>query len=275
MTTVCLADFRVAACLMFNPPGMSRRALVLDGLWYTLCPSFNRVPRNPASFLGAEKRSTKLCPSRANGIAATLPRHYNSDARRIHNEEASKNDSTPIRSHDTPPLPSESRTTPEIPKHNVWSKDAEDENTLNLQRRQPRVPRSLEALSNSQLETMLRNVTTKAPNIRSTTQVLRTLIRDRRVRPTARHYKALILAHSDGERGSPEVVRELLEEMEKSGITADSGTLHAALQVCRRHETPRDNLLTYEPARSRFLLCIRTFCFARKFCANFEIGGSH
>lgn len=69
------------------------------------------------------------------------------------------------------------------------------------------------------------------PNIRHITQILRLLIRDRHVQPNARHYKALILANTDNERGSPQLVRGLLEEMENNGITADSGTLHGALQV--------------------------------------------
>lgn len=226
------SDFRVAASSTFKSPGMSRRAPVLDGLWYALCPSFTRVPRRAAPFLGAEKRSVKLCPLPAAGIAATRPRHYNSDARGVLPEEVSEGGSTPSRLHKASSFPSEFQPSSEPPNRNGWSKDAEDENTSSPRRRSIRVPHSLEAMSNSQLETMLRNVTTKSPNIRSTTQVLRALIRDRRIRPTARHYKALILAHSDGERGSPEVVRDLLEEMEKSGITADSGTLHAALQVC-------------------------------------------
>jgi hypothetical protein len=81
------------------------------------------------------------------------------------------------------------------------------------------------------LEALLQYMADKQPNLRHTTQVLRLLIRDRHIRPTARHYKALILANTDCERGSPEIVRGLLEEMEENGITADSGTLHGALQV--------------------------------------------
>lgn len=53
----------------------------------------------------------------------------------------------------------------------------------------------------------------------------------RHVRPGVRHYRALILANADPERGSPDVLRGLLKEMEDKGIPADSGTLHAALQV--------------------------------------------
>ena len=67
--------------------------------------------------------------------------------------------------------------------------------------------------------------------MRGTLQILRALLRDRQVRPHARHYKALILANSDCVRGNPDLVRGLLQEMEENGIAADSGTLHAAVQV--------------------------------------------
>jgi uncharacterized protein (UPF0147 family) len=94
--------------------------------------------------------------------------------------------------------------------------------------------------TNEGLETRLQYVTEKKPNIRHITQILRLLIRDRHVRPNARHYKALIIANTDNERGSPQVVRELLEEMESNGVTADSGTLHGALQV-RHFDTRKSN----------------------------------
>jgi uncharacterized protein (UPF0147 family) len=85
--------------------------------------------------------------------------------------------------------------------------------------------------TNEWLESRLQYVMDNKPNIRHITQILRLLIRDRHVQPNARHYKALIIANTDNERGSPELVRGLLEEMENNGITADSGTLHGALQV--------------------------------------------
>lgn len=81
---------------------------------------------------------------------------------------------------------------------------------------------------------MLQDLMVKSPSILSATQILRCLIRDRHVRPEVRHYRALILANTDAERGSPKVVRKLLSEMEENRIPTDSGTLHAALQV-REH----------------------------------------
>jgi hypothetical protein len=96
------------------------------------------------------------------------------------------------------------------------------------------VQADLLGMTNERLEARLQDVVDRRPNIRHITQILRLLIRDRHVQPNARHYKALILANTDNERGSPQLVRGLLEEMESNGITADSGTLHGALQV-RNH----------------------------------------
>ncbi|KAH2771345.1 hypothetical protein KXV92_003196 [Aspergillus fumigatus] len=122
----------------------------------------------------------------------------------------------------------------------------------------PGVPKNLEERSTSDLENRLQELATGNPKILSASQILRILIRDRHVRPEVRHYRALILANSDAERGSPEVVRQLLSEMEKNGIPADSGTLHAALQVLAVHpdyllrqeilRTLRDRWLPLSPA---------------------------
>lgn len=94
--------------------------------------------------------------------------------------------------------------------------------------------RDLEHKSAFELEGLLQM--NRGFNIRATTQLLRALIRDRHLKPTARHYKALMLANTDTVRGSPDAVRRLLEEMEDNDIAADSGTLHAALRVITTRE---------------------------------------
>jgi hypothetical protein len=113
----------------------------------------------------------------------------------------------------------------------------QDEGALSAKRKKavnkwPGVSKYAVEKSNDSLESLLQTEMAKKPNITSATNILRLLIRDRGVKPSARHYKALILANSDALHGSPMFVRSLLEEMEKQGIAADSGTLHAALQVC-------------------------------------------
>ncbi|KAI9042883.1 pentatricopeptide repeat protein [Aspergillus affinis] len=97
------------------------------------------------------------------------------------------------------------------------------------------VPDTLKRKPTARLEAQLQELTAKRPKVVGAVQILRALIRDRHVRPDTRHYKALILANTDSERGSPENVRDLLSEMEANKITADSGTLHAALQVLAVH----------------------------------------
>jgi hypothetical protein len=84
--------------------------------------------------------------------------------------------------------------------------------------------------SESELEALLQR-SNKPLNFLATTQVLQALIHDRHVEPRARHYKAMIQANTDITAGRPHAVRQLLEEMEDNNIAADSGTLHAALQV--------------------------------------------
>ncbi|CRG88975.1 hypothetical protein PISL3812_06010 [Talaromyces islandicus] len=65
--------------------------------------------------------------------------------------------------------------------------------------------------------------------------VLREIFRNRHVSPNSQHYKALILANIDRKRGSSKHVHELLSEMEAKEITADSATLHAALETLAVH----------------------------------------
>lgn len=102
----------------------------------------------------------------------------------------------------------------------------------------PGVPENLAGLSTAKLEMKLEELSIESPNVNSASQILRILVRDRRIRPGVRHYRALILANSDAKHGSPGVLRALLEEMEEHGIPADSGTLHAALQVCTLKVAP-------------------------------------
>jgi hypothetical protein len=249
---------------------MSRRVLVLDGLWYSLCPSFSPLALTRANpLLKQRKPSSRPCPPSALRIAAP-PRH------RCYSNNASKTDArghiedNPTRGGDgASPLFSESTSFPDEHWDNEYdSFDAEnhDEEALISRRKKminrwPGVPKYAADKSNDSLETLLQTEMAKKPNITSATHILRTLIRDRGVKPSARHYKALIMANSDALHGSPMFVRSLLEEMEKQGIAADSGTLHAALQVCQ----PRMDRSFL--SRSRFLivcsLCLGTCCSSR------------
>lgn len=212
---------------------MARRALVLDGLWYSLCPSFSALSLS---------RQTVLSKSRGgNSKLSSLPiSRASSVSRRSYNTSASDNGRVTYNNtfHNDNIGPRESNESEHRDFHS--SQDSTNASTPTRRKvphytRTHKVQDDLLAKTNEGLETRLQYVMYKKPNIRHITQILRLLIRDRHIQPNARHYKALILANTDSERGSPEIVRRLLDEMENNGITADSGTLHAALQVGLKH----------------------------------------
>lgn len=254
---------------------MSRRVLVLDRLWYSLCPSFSPLAlTRPNPLLKQRKPSSRPSPPPALHISAP-PRNrcYSSNASkndaRIINEDTSSRD---LINATSPPV-AESISLPD----GLWenghdgfdyedSSKNHDEEAVSAKRKKavnkwPGVSKYAAEKSNDSLETLLQTEMAKKPNITSATNILRLLIRDRGVKPSARHYKALILANSDALHGSPMFVRSLLEEMEKQGIAADSGTLHAALQVCHTQ------IETNFPASSGFLIfrfsVIGTCCTSR------------
>lgn len=192
----------------FNSSLMPRKKLVLDGLWYCLCPSFS---------LGTLSRPrTPLIKGKRLPAPPLSQRCYSSSNSRSN------------------PADSDDGVEPTTTRPNKVTTDSSTRPRYSA-RRPPQgsagVPKTLAGQSTADLESKLQELAVRSPKIISATQILRILIRDRHVRPGVRHYRALILANTDAERGSPEVLRGLLEEMERSGIPADSGTLHAALQV--------------------------------------------
>ncbi|KAE8148440.1 hypothetical protein BDV25DRAFT_168409 [Aspergillus avenaceus] len=211
---------------------MPRQALMLDGLWYCLCPSFSLNSLRQSAF---PHITPKRAPKPGQYPAFSARTQYSS--RRC----LSSNSPVAVDGHGAP-LDTKSRrlSHSESSKHTSQLDDNQIPrnyaSTEQGHERPPGAPKSLEDRSTSELEHKLGQVTlTDAPRIRSASQILRILIQDRHVRPEVRHYRALILANSDAERGSPEVVKELLAEMEANGLTLDSGTLHTALQVLAVH----------------------------------------
>ncbi|PLB47877.1 hypothetical protein P170DRAFT_410235 [Aspergillus steynii IBT 23096] len=201
---------------------MPRRTLILDGLWHCLCPSFNPdtlVRSAPPIIRKARRPRVPLVSGHSTSapswrcLSSLTPKPQDYDAEKEHKPEAIENDT---------------------PRHDKRA-SSHPHRQNNRAPKPSRVPDTLKRKPTARLETRLQEITAKRPRVVSAVQILRTLIRDRHVRPDTRHYKALILANTDSERGSPENVRELLSEMEANGITADSGTLHAALQVLAVH----------------------------------------
>ncbi|KAJ5666739.1 hypothetical protein N7462_011148 [Penicillium macrosclerotiorum] len=250
---------------------MSRRVLVLDGLWYSLCPAFTPLALNrPNPLLRLRKQSSRPCPSPVPRIAATSqPRRCcSSNARR----KNVANTRTDLFSNDKlyrAPPSSDSALYSLQHDDNLVDTDSNISHFNEPQTRQKpntwlKVPPHLRNKTVSELETLLQGEMVKNPRIQVATDILRALIRDHHVQPSARHYKALMLANTDSQRGSPDFVRSLLAEMERDGIAADSGTLHAALQVLAVHpdyllrqevlRKLRDRWLTLSPAGWHFVV---------------------
>ncbi|KAJ5702960.1 hypothetical protein N7488_010508 [Penicillium malachiteum] len=254
---------------------MSPQAFVLDSLWIALCPSFKQLALSQP-----RQRISKQCSLPTTGTAPTLHRRcYSSYLKRVikahnpkpreqeHERADTKNqhDETTTVDHTSEP---ESTSSPD---HVQSRNEAEESYIFNGSRRRRHgirkyrtVPESYAKKSDAMLESMLRNVTAKEPNIRSATQVLRSLIWDRKTPPHTRHYQALLLTNCDPWMGSPNIVRNLLQEMEDHNITADSGTLHAALKALAVHpdytirqdvlHKLRDRWLTLSPPGWHFMV---------------------
>jgi hypothetical protein len=196
---------------------MPQRRLILDGLWYCLCPSFNLATlRRPGVSLIKGNRDLQ---SGRLPIRTPLSRRCYSSSRPASAGKGSTGKETAPDNASSTVAPAEQRNTQPGP-----SKTAHPNHFIG-------VPENLAGQSTAILESKLKELSPRGPKIHSTMQILHTLVRMRHVRPGVRHYRALILANADPERGSPDVLRGLLTEMEQNGIPADSGTLHAALQV--------------------------------------------
>jgi hypothetical protein len=215
-----------------SPSFSMSRALIVDGLWYCLCPSF-RYSLFARSFVLLTPRRAPLGSDSLWSSKKLLdPEHGTIDG-----SEAKSDKTFNQTSFDTAFRPKHH----ENPQASVHSGERGGNSPMlkwrgktALIQRTVGVPEDLQHRSTSNLESMLQQVISKSPNMIAATAILRVLIRDRHVRPQVRHYRALILANTDGKHGSPDNVRKLLKEMEENGVAADSGTLHSALQVGKR-----------------------------------------
>ncbi|KAL6232259.1 hypothetical protein BDW75DRAFT_232921 [Aspergillus navahoensis] len=93
----------------------------------------------------------------------------------------------------------------------------------------------MKALPTSELEDLLTRLSNTRVRLANAMQPLYVLLRDRRIRPDTRHYKAIIQSNSDPEHGTSKTVRKLLVEMEKYNIPVDAGPLRAALLALAVH----------------------------------------
>lgn len=181
---------------------MRRPPLRIDGLWYCLCPSFqpSSLHRVAAPLSGQQKVARRCLTSESTDSGVTFRRLELTHATTNQNNDTTANS----------PDGSDRR--------NRWS--APRSNRHRWQTPEPTLEERLEEESSRRL--------TEIPRI---TSILRQIFHSGHISPSSQHYKALILANIDRKRGSSEHVRDLLREMEANGITADSATLHAALEV--------------------------------------------
>lgn len=169
---------------------------IVDGLWYCLCPSYRPLQLHRSiRTINTARETSRRCLSSASTTASTrVPlgeRHKHETSYPTHNDFFS--------------LPKESP---------------------------PRNFKELQSQSIGDLETQLEQSTSRGRiDTSKTVAILKELLQRHRVTPTTRHYKAYLLTNIDRQHGSAKNVRDLLEEMAKQGITADSATLHAALEV--------------------------------------------
>lgn len=260
---------------------MLRQALILDGLWYSLCPSFNHLALTRPALLSRPRKQNPgpRSPPVTRVAVAPSRRCYSSDTTEATEAADTETQAAPDISRDGSASDIEPRSSSNVrkrsrgPRHDHLEKLDAQLWAPELRTRTIRVYKDLVDKPESYLEDILQ--WDKLTNIFATTQTLRALIRDHCVKPSGRHYKALILAHRDPFRGSPEAVRGLLEEMEENGITVDSGTLHAILQVSinRPQAVFQDITFLTSLEISRSLLCTRTIYFVTKFSRNFGNGG--
>ncbi|KAL3445067.1 hypothetical protein BJX65DRAFT_310221 [Aspergillus insuetus] len=207
---------------------MSHKRLVLDELWHCLCPSFTsnslKLYRNN---LFAETRPR--CRASVLRVSSYLPKRHSSDstqsrdADRKHEEKGVSDDKFPGLRPDGKP---------NLLTRNANRKKSQPDKKL---RGGYVVPVHLQSLTTQEIETKLQDIAKTSPSVHSAMQKLQHLIQDRKIQPSARHYKWLIQCHSDPQHGSPNLVRQLLLEMEQNDIPLDSGTLHAALQALAVH----------------------------------------
>ncbi|RAH65023.1 pentatricopeptide repeat protein [Aspergillus aculeatinus CBS 121060] len=210
---------------------MPRTNLVLDGLWFCLCPSFNfnTLHRARTALQGARRFSSRNNSSFGPQTNTPIRQYLNKQHSDSNAPKKQLGDGETPRS-----IPDQATSQQHGDGHDQQG-SARRSIDLSTTYAADDAPETLAGIKTQSLETRLQELTAQNPRIQSATQILRILVRDRQIPPQTRHYRALVLAHSDAMRGSTDTVRSLLAEMEDNGIPADSGTLHAALQVSAVH----------------------------------------
>ncbi|PGH15731.1 hypothetical protein AJ80_05439 [Polytolypa hystricis UAMH7299] len=258
---------------------MPRGAIVADGLWRCLCPSFNQAFLN--RFLLSSSRNhppisyKKLC-ARSVASLATQPFALSGPRPTTFKHSQSAPDGKADEKADPASLSRD--TDPAYTHRRNWKlKEATGFQRYALRRElrpsgwrrarwvrhkdqwiKSKIIRGLRTNSTENLERTLRYIVLVPPCHSNAMALLRELIYNRGVKPSLQHYRAMILANCDAYLGTPSQVRNILEEMEENQIPLDSNTLHAVLKVLAIHpdhllrqeilQTLRDRWLPLSPA---------------------------
>lgn len=207
---------------------MSTRTVAIDGLWLCFRPSLGRLFSEPTrqrfpfdDAVYSPRRafhSSSKCLFAPTFNLLTVAEPTSSSVPESGGEEAGQSKKL------AGPQPSLS------PKPHRRLKPKEQKTVRKLLR-ESKLPSGLKQRTNGNLENTLQNVVEKCPSHSAALEVVTELVRNRHVLPETRHYRAMILANTQCIKGSAKQVEALLDDMEKNGIVADSGTLHAALKV--------------------------------------------
>ncbi|KAL4779237.1 hypothetical protein BJX76DRAFT_97858 [Aspergillus varians] len=197
---------------------MSHKRLNLDPLWHYLRPALSTPSRH---IITAPATQHLRCPSPVPTSSRCLRKHYSSSSAQHSDDQNQQIPGDTSLDGESADGPSRNKIRP---RNNVQK---------GMQPRRIRqAPNAVMSASTKDLEDILANRPMKINNVMP---ILNVLIRDRRIRPEARHYKSLIQCNTDPLLGSPLMVRKLLMEMDNCKTPMDSGTLHAALQALAVH----------------------------------------
>ncbi|KAL3458255.1 hypothetical protein BJX64DRAFT_227729 [Aspergillus heterothallicus] len=200
---------------------MSHRGLLLDELWYCLCPSFTLNTFQPSG-ISLLRKTRPRRPASALPTRFHLPKRYNSNS--AHPQNA-------------PAEPKETAPQPKVPMY-PFKRNPGQISRYRAKRQEKDcylVPDHLRSLTTQEIEALLEKLGAEKPNVHSAMQKLQHLIYDRQICPRRQYYTWLIQCNAHYWYGSAVLVRQLLLEMEQNNIPLDSGALHAALQALAVH----------------------------------------
>ena len=218
---------------------MRAARIPIDGLWRCLCPAIEHLT------VGQLHRPLR--------IIRKLPSHrydLRSHVRQLHSSAPARSDDTQnvIHSHDGAPGFEELSVDTLASKNKIRTVAARLGPVIQFVGASPPSPRpgilgeklfaryaSLDDVPLAHLHQRLRQTLSDDQEYYRVVELVEYLITERGEKPALIHYDALIRINVDAEKGSAEVVENLLKDMKEESVGADSGLYHAVLQVLAIH----------------------------------------